>query len=54
MSVLMFDRDLRLLVAGGEVLERRGFDTDALPGRMIADVFPAPAMALLEDPIGRR
>ena len=50
MSVLMFDRDLRLLVAGGEVLERSGLDTGTLPGRLISDVFPAPAMALLEDP----
>ena len=33
MSVLMFDRDLRLLVAGGEVLERGGLEPAALPGR---------------------
>jgi PAS domain S-box-containing protein len=50
MSVLMFDRDLRLLVAGGEVLERAGLDTETLPGRLVADVLPAPAMALLQDP----
>ena len=50
MSVLMFDRDLRLLVAGGEVLQRAGLDTDTLPGRLMADIFPAPAMALLDDP----
>jgi PAS domain-containing protein len=50
MSVLMFDRDLRLLVAGGEVLERGGLDTDTLPGRLVADVLPAQAMALLDDP----
>jgi len=50
MSVLMFDRDLRLLIAGGEVLERSGLNTGTLPGRLISEVFPAPAMALLEDP----
>jgi signal transduction histidine kinase/PAS domain-containing protein len=50
MSVLMFDHDLRLLVAGGEVLERAGLDTQTMPGRLIADIFPGPAMTLLEDP----
>jgi PAS domain S-box-containing protein len=50
MSVLMFDRDLRLLVAGGELLERGGLDTETLPGRLVADVLPAQAMALLVDP----
>jgi hypothetical protein len=50
MSVLMLDRDLRLLVAGGEVLERAGFDTATLPGRLVADLLPHRVMALLDDP----
>jgi signal transduction histidine kinase/PAS domain-containing protein len=48
MSVLSFDRDLRLQVAVGEVLDRGGYDPDAMRGRRLVDVLPVSAMALLQ------
>jgi PAS domain-containing protein len=49
-SVFSFDRDLRLQVAVGEVLGRVGYDAQALTGRLLGEVFPASAMALLAGP----
>ena len=48
MSVLSFDLNLRLQVAVGELLDRNGYQGDALTGRLIRDVLPATAMSLLE------
>lgn len=50
MSVLTFDRDLRLIKAGGEALDRARDDAGALPGQLLTDVLPASALALLEGP----
>ncbi len=50
MSVLTFDRDLRLIRAGGEVLNRARDDADGLPGQLLTDVIPDSALALLEGP----
>ena len=47
-SVLSFDRDLRLQVAAGELLDRGGYATGDLPGRLLTDVFPASVLAGVE------
>lgn len=39
-SVLLFDRDLRFLVAGGEKLEAIGLTSDMLEGKTIQEVVP--------------
>jgi signal transduction histidine kinase/PAS domain-containing protein len=49
-SVLSFDRDLRLQVAAGELLERGGYATGDLPGRLLTEVFPASVLADVEGP----
>lgn len=47
-SVLMFDRDLRTTVALGEALVNNGYRSDELVGRLLSEVLPASAFAVLE------
>jgi len=49
MSVLVFDRDLRLLRAGGEVLARGRFSAESMAGKLLSDVVPAQVVALIGD-----
>jgi len=49
MSVVMFDRELRVIRAGGEVLDR-SYDVAAMPGKVLTEVLPAAALAVLEGP----
>ena len=46
--MMMFDHDLQVIRAGGEVLDREWFDAAAMPGELLTDVLPAPAVAVLE------
>ncbi len=47
-AVLLFDRDLRYLVAEGAALEQQGFTRERVEGRTLAEVLPpASAAALL-------
>jgi len=39
-AILLFDREFRYLVAGGEELERAGFDKHRVEGRTLMDAFP--------------
>jgi two-component system CheB/CheR fusion protein len=39
-AILLFDKENRYLVAGGEELERTGFDTSKIEGHTLAEVFP--------------
>jgi PAS domain S-box-containing protein len=48
-SVMLFDRDLRLIIASGEALVANGY-TNELAGTLMRDVFPASGMDLLEGP----
>ncbi|MET0966942.1 MAG: PAS domain-containing protein, partial [Nakamurella sp.] len=48
-SVMLFDQDLRLTLAGGEALAANGFSND-LAGGLMREVFPAAVMELLEGP----
>ena len=41
----MFDPDLRIIVAEGAQLARRGLDGAAYTGRALADAMPVPARA---------
>ena len=50
LSVLTFDRDLRVQIAAGEALNRDGFAGDAMTGRFLDEVMPAPVMARLGAP----
>jgi len=50
MSVLSFDRDLRIQIAMGEVLNRSGYDADAMQGQLMTDVLPRKLMERLEVP----
>jgi PAS domain S-box-containing protein len=48
-SVMLFDHDLRLIVAAGEALAANGFSND-LAGVLMRDAFPPQGMDLLEGP----
>ena len=50
MSVLSFDADLRLQVAAGEVLDRIGYQPEAMIGELLSDALPAAVMTRLEKP----
>lgn len=50
MSVLSYDRDLRIQIAIGEVLQRSGFDPEAMSGRLMRDVLPKKLMDRIEVP----
>jgi diguanylate cyclase (GGDEF)-like protein/PAS domain S-box-containing protein len=47
-SVIVFDRDLQILLAEGQALTRHGFDPAAMVGRPLADVVPAAGYEQLE------
>ena len=49
-SMVTFDHDLRVLQAGGEVLDPSSYDAGALPGQLLTDVMPGTALAVLEGP----
>ena len=46
--VLMFDNDLRVVVATGEVLNTNGYNATTMTGELLSTVIPAAAMAILE------
>ena len=46
-AIFMFDRSLRLTLAGGSALDQRGWKPDALVGRDIRDLLPPVAVAEL-------
>jgi len=48
-SVMLFDHDLRLIIATGEALAANGYSND-LAGILMRDAFPAAGMKLLEGP----
>jgi diguanylate cyclase (GGDEF)-like protein/PAS domain S-box-containing protein len=39
-AVVVFDAELRVVLAGGELFEARGWDPDALVGRLVEDALP--------------
>ena len=43
-GVLVFDRELLIVVAAGRALQVHGYDARQLEGRRLADVLPAPAL----------
>jgi signal transduction histidine kinase len=45
-SVAVFDREYRYVFAGGEGLRAAGLSADYLTGRSLAELFPAPEVAL--------
>jgi diguanylate cyclase (GGDEF)-like protein/PAS domain S-box-containing protein len=47
LSILIFDRDMRIVAVHGGAVARHGYDPDALVGRRVPDVLPAPAWARL-------
>ena len=47
-GVTMFDRDLRITVALGEVWISNGYQPDELIGQLLSEVLPAKAFALVE------
>ena len=47
MSVVTFDCELRVIRAGGEVLDR-GYNAAATPGKVLTDVLPPAVLAVLE------
>lgn len=47
MSVVVFDRELRIVLAGGEALARHRWSDTMLEGRLITEMLPADAYALL-------
>lgn len=47
-SVTMFDRDLRITVALGEVWIRNGYQPDDLIGQLLSEALPPKAFALVE------
>jgi len=48
-TVIVFDRDLRILVADGAAYERHGASSKSLLGRQVVDVMPAEAWHRLKD-----
>jgi diguanylate cyclase (GGDEF)-like protein len=52
-TVMLFDHELRLLVAEGEPLTQAELEHDALSGRRLQDVLPAAAWANLAEPARR-
>ena len=46
---MLFDHDLRLIIAAGEALAANGYSND-LAGILMRDAFPAAGMDLLEGP----
>ncbi len=49
-SVLLFDRDLRLIVAAGEALAASGYSSESLAGALLHDAFPSQGVELLDGP----
>ena len=47
MAVLIFDHDLRYMIADGQALEEMGFTRNGLEGKTIWDVLPADRASLL-------
>jgi diguanylate cyclase (GGDEF)-like protein/PAS domain S-box-containing protein len=47
-AVLVVDRDLRVVMSGGSILGDRGYDSETMPGRAVADVFLAADVAFLQ------
>ena len=48
-SLLIFDRDLRFVVARGSALGRNGYESSAFEGRLCADAFPPQRWAVYRD-----
>jgi len=46
-SVMVFDHDLNLLLAGGEALRTHGYDPDDMTGRNLAEIAPPGAFEFL-------
>jgi PAS domain S-box-containing protein len=46
-EVLLFDHDLRYLIAEGSILEQKGYHCDSLEGKKIQEALPADLAALL-------
>ena len=47
-NVVMFDRDLRLLKAGGEVQPQGQYNIELLTGKLLSDVVPPAMLTLME------
>lgn len=43
LSIILFDREQRIIAVHGGALERHGYDPELMVGRQLADVVPAPA-----------
>src|SRR4051794_39856386 len=48
MAVLVYDRDLRFVLASGQALERHGRSGPSMEGRTLAEVTTPEQLALLE------
>ena len=47
-AVMLFDQDLRLVLAAGEALSTHGYDPSILTGRLMVEVLPQRSMEVLE------
>ena len=47
-DVIIYDRDLRIVLADGELLRTAGYSADLLRGQLLSDVLPRDAYRLLE------
>lgn len=50
-TVLSFDRDTRILLAAGALLERLGYDSAAMRGQRMESALPPAVLARIEEPV---